>query len=89
MGYTHIEFMPLMEHPLPASWGYQLTGYFALCSSYGTPDEFKDFVNECHQNNIGVLVDWVPGHFSINDDALAYYDGTQLTSMKIQTELRI
>lgn len=76
MGYTHIEFMPLMEHPLPASWGYQLTGYFALCSSYGTPDEFKDFVNECHQNNIGVLVDWVPGHFSINDDALAYYDGT-------------
>lgn len=76
MGFTHIEFMPLMEHPLGASWGYQLTGYFALSSYYGTPEEFQTFVETCHINNIGVFVDWVPGHFSRNDDALAYYDGT-------------
>ncbi len=76
MGYTHIEFMPLMEHPLGASWGYQLTGYFALSASYGTPEEFQDFVEACHLQNIGVLLDWVPGHFSVNNDALAYYDGT-------------
>ncbi|MEG2708785.1 MAG: alpha-amylase family glycosyl hydrolase, partial [Vagococcus sp.] len=76
MNYTHVEFMPLMEHPLDQSWGYQLTGYFALCSTYGTPEDFKDFVEACHLNNIGVIVDWVPGHFCVNDDALAYYDGT-------------
>ncbi len=76
MGYTHIEFMPLMEHPLGASWGYQLIGYFALSSYYGKPEEFQDFVEECHRNNIGVFVDWVPGHFCVNDDALAKYDGT-------------
>lgn len=76
MGYTHIEFMPLMEHPLGMSWGYQLTGYFALSSYYGTPKEFQDFVEECHLNNIGVFIDWVPGHFCINDDTLPYYDGT-------------
>ena len=76
MNYTHIEFMPLMAHPLGLSWGYQLMGYFALEHSYGRPEEFQDFVEECHLNNIGVIVDWVPGHFTINDDALAYYDGT-------------
>uniref|UniRef100_UPI00403F5DB4 1,4-alpha-glucan branching protein GlgB n=1 Tax=Candidatus Enterococcus willemsii TaxID=1857215 RepID=UPI00403F5DB4 len=76
LGYTHIEFMPLMEHPLGMSWGYQLTGYFALSSYYGTPAELRDFVEECHLNNIGVFVDWVPGHFCINDDTLPYYDGT-------------
>lgn len=76
MNYTHVEFMPLMEHPLDQSWGYQLIGYFALCSTYGTPEEFQEFVETCHLNNIGVLVDWVPGHFCVNDDALAYYDGT-------------
>ncbi|MFD1064890.1 1,4-alpha-glucan branching protein GlgB [Oceanobacillus locisalsi] len=76
MGYTHIEFMPLMEHPLGASWGYQLIGYFALSSYYGKPEEFQDFVEECHRNNIGVFVDWVPGHCCINDDALPKYDGT-------------
>ncbi|WP_040979619.1 1,4-alpha-glucan branching protein GlgB [Oceanobacillus jeddahense] len=76
MGYTHIEFMPLMEHPLGASWGYQLIGYFALSSYYGKPEEFQDFVEACHQNNIGVFVDWVPGHCCINDDALPKYDGT-------------
>lgn len=76
MGFSHIEFMPLMEHPLGESWGYQLIGYFALSSYYGTPAEFQDFVEACHMNDIGVLIDWVPGHFCINDDALAYYDGT-------------
>ncbi len=76
MGYTHIQFMPLMEHPLGASWGYQLTGYFALSSYFGTPEAFQDFVEACHLENIGVFVDWVPGHFCVNDDSMAYYDGT-------------
>ncbi len=60
-----------MEHPLGTSWGYQLTGYFALSSYYGTPEEFQDFVEACHLENIGVFVDWVPGHFCVNDDSLA------------------
>ncbi|OTA27090.1 1,4-alpha-glucan branching enzyme [Alloscardovia macacae] len=76
MHYTHVEFMPLMAHPLGMSWGYQLMGYFAFEHTYGTPREFQDFVDECHKQNIGVIVDWVPGHFTRNDDALAYYDGT-------------
>lgn len=76
MNYTHVEFMPLMEHPLGRSWGYQLIGYFAMSSYYGTPEEFQDFVEACHLNNIGVFVDWVPGHYCINDDTLPYYDGT-------------
>ena len=76
MKYTHIEFMPLMEHPLGASWGYQLTGFFALSSYYGTPEEFQDFVEACHLANIGVIVDWVPGHFCSNEDTLPYYDGS-------------
>lgn len=76
MNYTHVEFMPLMEHPLDASWGYQLIGYFAFCQAYGKPEQFQRFVDECHNQNIGVIVDWVPGHYCINDDALAYFDGT-------------
>ncbi|EHJ52797.1 1,4-alpha-glucan branching protein GlgB [Streptococcus macacae] len=76
MNYTHVEFMPLMAHPLGMSWGYQLMGFFALEHSYGSPEEFQDFVEACHLNNIGVIVDWVPGHFTQNDDALAYFDGT-------------
>ena len=76
MNYTHVEFMPLMAHPLGMSWGYQLMGYFAFEHTYGTPEEFQDFVEACHQNNIGVLVDWVPGHYTQNEDALAYFDGT-------------
>ena len=76
MNYTHVEFLPLMAHPLGMSWGYQLMGYFAFEHTYGTPEEFQDFVEACHQNNIGVLVDWVPGHYTQNEDALAYFDGT-------------
>ena len=76
MNYTHVEFLPLMAHPLGMSWGYQLMGYFAFEHTYGTPDEFQDFVEACHQNHIGVLVDWVPGHYTQNEDALAYFDGT-------------
>lgn len=76
MNYTHIEFMPLMEHPLGASWGYQLIGFFALSSYYGEPEEFQDFVEACHLANIGVFIDWVPGHYCANEDTLPYYDGT-------------
>ncbi|MFT4146210.1 MAG: 1,4-alpha-glucan branching protein GlgB [Mobilitalea sp.] len=76
MGYTHIEFMPLMDYPLEASWGYQITGYYAVSARYGNCEGLSHFVNEAHQAGIGVIVDWVPGHFCRNDYALAYYDGT-------------
>lgn len=76
MGYTHIEFMPLIEHPLDASWGYQPTGFFALSSKFGTMEEFQDFVEEAHQEGIGVIMDWVPGHFNRNEYGMAYFDGT-------------
>lgn len=76
MNYTHVELLPVMAHPLGKSWGYQLMGYFALEPTYGSPEAFQDFVEACHLHNIGVIVDWVPGHFTQNDDALAYYDGT-------------
>ncbi|SEK43350.1 1,4-alpha-glucan branching enzyme [Carnobacterium iners] len=76
MGYTHIEFMPLMEHPLDASWGYQLTGYYAISSKYGTMEEFQNFVEAAHQAHLGVIMDWVPGHFNRNDYGMAYFDGT-------------
>lgn len=76
MGYTHIEFMPLMEHPLDKSWGYQTTGYFAFCESYGNSRDFQEFVNKCHQEKIGVIIDWTLGHYCANGDALGYYDGT-------------
>lgn len=76
MGYTHIEFMPLMEHPLDASWGYQLTGYYAVSSKFGTMEEFQNFVEAAHLANIGVLMDWVPGHFNRNDYGMVYFDGT-------------
>lgn len=75
-GFNYIEFLPLTAHPLDASWGYQTTGYFALERAYGEPRDLQDFVEACHKENIGVLADWVPGHFCINNDALAYYDGT-------------
>ncbi len=76
MGYTHIELMPVMEHPLEASWGYQITGYFAVAARYGTVQELKRFVNACHQQDIGVILDFVPGHFCQNHEAMAYFDGT-------------